>query len=289
MPLAFATNLDRFNEIKSLAREDMEPVKVRATTDQVFVGYGLTAMMAVAYVAGEPLSNRPRCTAPFLAAFAQTWGDSLRRAEREALLLPFIPALVDARGGGERYLPSMALDWLVRESLPLWLRAVGRARRRELLDVVPSPSDPEAAERMSSEFETLASGLWVDLRSKKAGISQLLPSDPYRPRNGVRPGRDLPGGAEFAAFAAIGSAYGPASPLPKLAGKVQHVAELCGSVRFFASAYDSIRASTRGAKDLSRDEIVERAQREGDEAVRTIGLRAQGSALALLRRMIDRV
>lgn len=289
MTATFATNLDRFSEIKSLAREDMEPVKLQPTTDQVFVGYGLTAMMAVAYVAGEPLSNRPRCTAPFLSVFTQAWGDSLRRADREALLLPFVPALVDARGGGERYLPSMVLDWLVRENLPLWLRSVGREIRSDLLDVVPSPSDPETAERMSGHFDALVSGLWAELRSKKAALSQLLPLDPCRPGNSIPSARGIPDGAEFAAYVALGQAYGNLSPITTLAFKAHHVAELCGTVRYYASAYNSARSLSRGADRSSHDAIIEQAGQYARNAGRTVGLRAQGSALALLRRMIDRV
>lgn len=293
MTAAFTTNLDRFSEIHSLAREDTKKIVIPCPVSQVFVAHEMTVMMAVAYVAGEPLSNRPRCTAPFLSIFAEQWGHALRRHEREDLLLPFVPYLVDARGGGERYLPSMALDWLVRESLPLWLRAVRYSSSPRLNAAVRSGFDEEGEHPLWGELIVLLNDLRDKRRIEEAKIARLLEIDRFTPAILNYQPQELPQSAEFAAYRAITAVIDRKLLKCSISSEAEQIAPACEALLFFSAASisieSSIRASTRGPKRLSRDEIVERARSAGNEAVRTVGLRAQGSALALLRRMIDRV
>ncbi|WP_342110984.1 glycosyltransferase family 61 protein [Methylobacterium sp. SI9] len=87
-------------------------------------GSGLCALEAVAYVAGEPHSDRPACASPALSAFIRTWSDGLPQAARDALILPLVPRLVGTRGSEalERRRVALAADWLVRTHLPAWFR-----------------------------------------------------------------------------------------------------------------------------------------------------------------------
>ncbi|MCD2189840.1 hypothetical protein [Actinomycetospora soli] len=56
---------------------------------------GTCLMEQVALTAGEPFSDRPRCTAPALAALAQQVNDRVSDAARDRLL-PLVPALAAA-------------------------------------------------------------------------------------------------------------------------------------------------------------------------------------------------
>jgi hypothetical protein len=79
---------------------------------------------AVAYVAGEPWSDRPACASPVLITYGQRLNDVLPDDLRQQLV-PFIPRIVGTAGDGKDERRSyLALDWLTRTYLPAWLRLV---------------------------------------------------------------------------------------------------------------------------------------------------------------------
>jgi len=81
-------------------------------------------MEAVAYIAGEPWSDRPQCACPVIAAFLRNWNDRIRDdEERTRLLKPLIVKLVGTKATKdvERRRVVMLVDWSIRESLPAWL------------------------------------------------------------------------------------------------------------------------------------------------------------------------
>ena len=92
-------------------------------------------MEAVAYVAGEPWSDRPECACPVIGAFLRSWNDALNGDERTKLLLPLVPRLVGTRGSKalEARRATMAADWYIRASTPAWLRLVGLSAHADTL------------------------------------------------------------------------------------------------------------------------------------------------------------
>jgi hypothetical protein len=85
---------------------------------------GLCAMELVAWLAGEPHSDEPRCACPVAAAVVRASNDTLDDQDRERLLRPLVPLLVDSRAtvAVERRRGFLVLDCLLRELLPQWLR-----------------------------------------------------------------------------------------------------------------------------------------------------------------------
>src|SRR3990172_6317386 len=84
----------------------------------------MCVMEAVAYIAGEPWSDAPKCACQVITAFMVVWNDSLPTdADRNRLLKPLIPKLVGTRSTAavQRRRAYMALDWLVRIYTPRWL------------------------------------------------------------------------------------------------------------------------------------------------------------------------
>jgi hypothetical protein len=109
---------------------------------------GLCVMEAVSYVAGEPWSDQPKCACPVISAFLRTWNDSLPSdAERDRLLKPLIPHLIDSKStqGVEERRSYLALDWLVRVFTP------------KFLDLVPALASYAKAFRDLEEIADMAS------------------------------------------------------------------------------------------------------------------------------------
>src|SRR6185312_7529546 len=110
---------------------------------------GACIMEAVAYVAGEKWSDAPKCACPVISAFLRAWNDALPDDERDTLLRPLIPQLINTKGSKalERRRALMAADWLVRVHTPAWLRlakldahADALASLPEIIDMAQCPS-----------------------------------------------------------------------------------------------------------------------------------------------------
>jgi hypothetical protein len=92
-------------------------------------------MEAVAYVAGEPFSDRPECASPVITSFLVSWNDAMDDVDRQ-MLKPYIVRLVGTRTGKrhEEQRAWMLTDWLARECAPAWLRLAGLTGQAELLE-----------------------------------------------------------------------------------------------------------------------------------------------------------
>lgn len=100
----------------------------------------MCVMEAVAWVAGEPWSDAPKCACPVISTFLRSWNDALPNdAERDRLLKPFIPNLIDTKGTKEleERRSLMCADWLVRVNTPAWLRLAGSAAHADALSALP--------------------------------------------------------------------------------------------------------------------------------------------------------
>lgn len=81
-------------------------------------------MEAVAYVAGEPWGDRPKCTCPAIIDFMISWNDALPNdAERTRLLMPLIPLMIGTRSTKSVVTRRrwLAFDWMVREFTSAWM------------------------------------------------------------------------------------------------------------------------------------------------------------------------
>ncbi len=99
-------------------------------------------MEAVAWLAGEPHSDRPSCASLPIAALMRSWNDSLDEESRNRLLKPLLPRLVGSRStpAVEKKRSLLALDWLIRTYMPAWL------------DLVPSLAEDAATLRSLPEI-----------------------------------------------------------------------------------------------------------------------------------------
>lgn len=122
-------------------------------------GDGYCVMEAVAYVAGEPHTDRPHCVCPVIAALLRSWNDDLPDdATRTRLLAPLIPRLAGSRATPEieRRRSYLALDWLVRVMAPAWLDLAGLHENAGLLRDLGELCD-EASCRAATDSVSAAS------------------------------------------------------------------------------------------------------------------------------------
>ena len=175
----------RLAEIRSLAG---------ISTPKPRVADQLTAMQAVSYVAGEPLSERPACTDRLLAPFVSSWGEDLDDVERNALLLPLVPELVGAHRGPAQFFGNLALAWMLRDALPAWLRVAGHKQTERFEAQLPAPVSPAAIEAWTFEVEALGRflpyTLGQDFGDELVGVEltrQVLPLLGARPARARRP------------------------------------------------------------------------------------------------------
>lgn len=100
-------------------------------------------MEVAAFVAGEPWSDHPECVCPVLGAFLRTWGDALPDDDRDRLLRPLIPQLLNTKGSAplESRRSLIAADWLIRTHTPAWLRLAGLTARADALAALPEITD----------------------------------------------------------------------------------------------------------------------------------------------------
>jgi hypothetical protein len=107
---------DRWEKIKSL------PLKSGAhDPDSTFC-----VMEAAAYVAGEEWSDHPRGVPRTIATVLRYWNDRLGTdADRDRLLKPFIPRIIDLRSdkATETRRAIMVWDWMLRTAVPKVLLA----------------------------------------------------------------------------------------------------------------------------------------------------------------------
>jgi hypothetical protein len=118
---------------------------------------GMCAMEAVAWLKGEPFSDRPQCTCPVIAAFVRRWNDRLPSDnERTRLLGPLLASLLDTRGSLAlaRRRAFVAADWCVRQSTPMLLRALGREAQATALESC-APLVEVASSRAAREVSVL--------------------------------------------------------------------------------------------------------------------------------------
>jgi len=118
---------------------------------------GMCVMEATAYIAGEKFSDHPKCTSEFITSLCISFNDRLpSNAERDRYLKPLIPKLIGTRttDADDETRRRMALNWVVRNRFPAYLRLAGLTAEAEQLEQLPEIVDLDGetiARRLSRE------------------------------------------------------------------------------------------------------------------------------------------
>jgi len=122
---------------------------------------------AVAWMAGEPHSDRPECVSPVLAAFGRSWNDGMRSdAEREQLK-QYIPLLLNTRSTPEveERRAWMATDWLARVCAPAWLRLAKLDSHADALERLEPIVSAELAALAQPSLDAAGDAAWDATRA----------------------------------------------------------------------------------------------------------------------------
>lgn len=169
---------------------------------------GACVMEAVAYVAGEPFSDHPKCASKVITSFLISWNDALDDGDRQ-MLKPLIPLVVGTRTtvADERTRAWMCTDWLARECAPAMLRLAGlteHAEKLEQLGALTGAREAKAAQPTldAARKDAAAAG-------DAAGAAATAAWDAARAVAGAA-ARDAAGAAGDAARTAAGAAWAAA-------------------------------------------------------------------------------
>ena len=128
---------------------------------------GMCAMEMVAWLAGEAHSDEPACACPVLAALVRASNDAMTGRERDRLLRPLVPMLVNSRrtAAVEAARGWRIVDLLVRTLAPRLLEQQGARADARLLASLPPVADAVAAQAARLALTTCAAPLrpvaWV--------------------------------------------------------------------------------------------------------------------------------
>ena len=139
---------------------------------------GYCLLEAVAYVAGEPWSDRPACVSPVLAAFGRNWNDGMQSNAKRASLIPYIPLLIGTAGdaAADEARGWMALDWLIREHTVAWLALAGgdcavHAARLAALPVVDKATVRAVAPALDAARAAARAAAWDAAMAARAAAA----------------------------------------------------------------------------------------------------------------------
>jgi len=116
--------------MRTVDLENITLLKGAHTPDSQFC-----VMELAAYLGEEPWSDHPKCVSPVIAAFLRSWNDSLDDNTRQELK-PYALKSLNTVGtyAQEEQRAWMAIDWLVRECAPAFLRVAGLTEHAETLE-----------------------------------------------------------------------------------------------------------------------------------------------------------
>ena len=213
--------------------------------------HGMCLLEAASFLAGEPFSDHPRCVSTTIAAFGRRWNDDLNDADRDRLLLPLLPEILNTAPTDERLLGFECLDWFLRTFVPAWLELCDETKEfADKLRAMPKVTDENAAEfaEINRAAEVAAksaarSAVWDAVRSA-AGVAAWRTA---RGADESAAGVAARGAAEVAAWSAAWSAATDAATAAVQAGgrdALQPVVE-----RLQASAVELLRRLCKIAKE----------------------------------------
>lgn len=181
---------------------------------------GVCAMEAVAWLAGERHSDRPKCACPIIGSFVRAFNDRLPDdGTRTRLLLPLVPRLVGSRStyAIEQRRAFLAVDWVVRAAAPRALSATGNAdlvefaaRLRalpELVDVAGTEATyalASAARKATTAYHTVGRDVFFNAEAVSDIADAVIDNAVYA--------CGVIGGSSNTAAAAAGSAGDAAYP-----------------------------------------------------------------------------
>lgn len=258
--------------------------------------FGMCVMEAVAYVAGEPHSDRPKCASSVIGAFLRRWDDVLDDANRQRLK-PFILPLVNSKASAEieRKRAWLATDWIVRIGLPACLRLSRMEKQAKSLEML-APLD--GVNSRDAAWPTIQNVRKFTQSARTSALQTLRAEIAYHPKykHDAYAVADAAYTAyavyDDAAYAAYDDAVHAYSAYAAYAYDAYAAYENAAHTAAYAHAAAAVRVIAVG---IDRDEICSSVYNAikiklrdlMDQKVEPIKLSLQDSALDLVERMLS--
>jgi len=161
---------------------------------------GVCLLEAVAWLAGETHTDRPRCVSPVIAEFGRSWNDALEDPPRTALLKPLIPLMIGTATteADEETRAWMCVDWLARVQTPAWLRLAGLTSYAEALEACARLVDAATARDAQPALDAARDAAWAAAEAAARAAARDAARDAARAAAGAA-ARDAAGAAAWAA------------------------------------------------------------------------------------------
>ena len=123
---------------------------------------GMCVMELSSYIAREPWSDHPACVSPVLGAFLRSWNDSLDEDIRQKLK-PYSSRVIGTAGdtAKDEQRAWMAVDWLARTQLAVWLDLAGLSEHAAAVRAVIAISDPQSASAAQPILDAAWAAAWA--------------------------------------------------------------------------------------------------------------------------------
>lgn len=133
---------------------------------------GFCVMEAVAYMAGEPWSDKPKCASPAIAGFLRSWNDGMKDDERQALK-QYIPRLINSRGSDwlEVARAYKAVDWNIHVRAAAFLEDAGLTDHATNLRALPEIRTPKDLEIVVAVVSAARSA--ADSAARSAALARI--------------------------------------------------------------------------------------------------------------------
>jgi hypothetical protein len=115
---------------------------------------GYCVMEAVAWIAGEPWSDAPKCASGVIGAFMRKWNDSLNDTDRQ-MLKPYVRKLVGTAASAEveEHRAYMVIDWFIRVHTPAWLELAKLSEHAAAVRALPEVTDLASLQACGATLE----------------------------------------------------------------------------------------------------------------------------------------
>ncbi len=167
-----------------LSLEDIEQIPLRHGSHGSRTE-GVCAMELVAWMAGEPHSDHPKCSSHLIGTFLRTWNDQLPDDEtRNRLIRPLLPLVLNTAStvDVENQRAMRIYDWMVRVFTPAWLdlhpELTSHATALRALAPLVDEASARAAQPASQAAAVAAEAAWSAARSaaRSAAESAVRPT-----------------------------------------------------------------------------------------------------------------
>jgi hypothetical protein len=124
-------------------------------------------MELAAYIAEEKWTDHPKCVSRVIAAFLRSWNDALDDADRQ-MLKPYATKALNTTGSKKQEAERawMAIDWLVRECAPAFLRLAGLRNHAISLETLASLTGTREATKAQPTVDAARAAAWAAAGAK---------------------------------------------------------------------------------------------------------------------------